>query len=487
MGKRLIVYVLFFLAIALTVELNEGFSDKAEFVLLTLILLAYLGYEMRNFLRIQRDGALLSPVVLASIATFVATFGITNVLWLLPEQNYPEIVLGYAAYEWLAHAMLYVLLAAFAMWQGYHLGLGSRIAAKLWQSKVLKRTLRTGFELRWEFVAICVVISVFARLLQVSLGVYGYNSEMDQLYGLAQYREYLDIGASFGRMALIGCALTLFSRPKNNLKHKLVLIGVLAYEVMFGFLSGFKGQVMFPLLMVGLCYYAIKGHMPKKVILASVGLVALAYVVIEPYRVVRYADPSFQNRSVVNIGSTMVNQLQGQEGMQNRVVNDPSQYFGNFVNRMNSTTEAARAIQYMDETGLSNTAPEFLNNLLLVPVHAVIPRILLPTKPLQNIGLWYANEVLEEDTQLNAMAMSPVGYLYFGGGGLLVFLGFFSIGILQETVYKRFWLAGSGGLIILLGLSPSLIVIDSSFNSIFIYLIRYFPLLLLCQYFLYKR
>ncbi len=487
MRRRAIVYVLFLVAIVATVALNDTLTAKARFVLLTLILLAYLGYEVREFMATQKDRALLSPVVLASIATFAIAFGVTNILWLLPDQDYPEILLGYTAYEWMAHAMFYVLLAAFAMWQGYRVGIGKRIAAKMWQLPFLKRALRSNFELRWEFIALCLFLSFSSRLLQVSLGVYGYNSEMEQLYGLANYREYMELAVSLGRVALIGCALSLFSRPKNNLTRKILLIGILALEVLFGFLSGFKGQVIMPLLIVGLCYYAIKGHMPKKAVIASLGLIALAYIVIEPYRVVRYSDPTFQNRNVVNIGSVMVNQLRGAQGAENRVVNEPRLYFLSFVSRLNSTAQTARSIQYMDESGLPNNAPEFLNNLLLVPLHAVVPRVLLPTKPLQNIGLWFANEVMEQDTEITSIAMSPIGYLYFGGGGPLVFFGFFLIGMLQQVVYKRFWLAGSGGLTILLGVSTSLAVIDSSFDSIFINLIRLIPVLLICQYFLYRR
>ncbi|MDX6611692.1 MAG: hypothetical protein QOD75_878 [Blastocatellia bacterium] len=487
MGRKIIVYVVFLLAIAATAEMDQALSEKVRFVVLTLILLAYLAYEVREFLKVQTDRGLLSPVVLASAMTFAVAFGLTNILWLLPEQDYPEMILGTEAYRWMSHAMLYVLLAAFAMWQGYHAGIGRRIGAKLWQMPFFRKLLRTRFELRWEFIVFCIVVTLTSRLLQVSLGLYGYNSEVAQLYGLAAYREYLDIAASFGKVALVGCALTLFSRPRNILTHKLLLIGLLAFEVLFGFLSGFKGQVILPVVIVGLCYYAIKGHMPKKVVVGVFALFMLAYVVIEPYRIVRYADPNFQNRDVVNIGSVMVNQVQGEQRADNGVVNDPSQYFANFVSRLNSTPEAARSIQYMDQSGLSVNAPEFLDNLFLVPVHAVVPRMLMPTKPLQNIGLWYANEVLEQDTELNSVAMSPVGYLYFAGGGLLVFLGFFLIGVIQQAVYKRFWLAGSGGLVVLLALSSSLAVIDSSFDSILINLIRNVPLLLASQYFLFKR
>lgn len=487
MGKRGIVYALFSLAIAATLELNQTLSDKARLVVLTLILLAYLAYEVRMLTMAQKDRPFLSPVVLASILTFVVSFGITNVLWLLPDQDYPEMILGYSAYEWMAHAMLYVLLAAFAMWQGYRAGIGKWIANKLWQMPLLKRLLRSKFELRFEFVILCIVLSFFARYLQVSLGLYGYNSEMEQLYSLANYREYIDIVASLGRVALLGCALTLFSSAKNNFTHKLLLVGIVTEEVLFGFLSGFKGQVIIPLVLIGLSYYSIKGHLSKKVVFAAIGLIAPAYAVIEPYRVVRYSDPTFQNRDMVRIGSVMVNQLQGEQGVDNKVLNDPTEYFSNFVSRLNATPETARAIQYMDESGLSQNAPEFLNNLLLVPVHAFIPRLLMPTKPFQNIGLWFANEVLEQDTTVNSMAMGPIGYLYFGGGALLVFLGFFLIGVLQRVVYCRFWLAGSGGLVVLLGLSSSLAVIDSSFDSIFINLIRHFLLILGCQYLLFRR
>jgi len=83
--------------------------------------------------------------------------------------------------------------------------------------------------------------------------------------------------------------------------------------------------------------------------------------------------------------------------------------------------------------------------------------------------------------------MSPFTYLYFAGGFVAVFMGFFVVGVVQRVWLERFLLAGSGGVVIYMGMLGGLVNIDSSFNTFFIGLVRLFPLLLLAQYGLFKR
>jgi hypothetical protein len=50
---------------------------------------------------------------------------------------------------------------------------------------------------------------------------------------------------------------------------------------------------------------------------------------------------------------------------------------------------------------------------------------------LANLGLWYNQVVMEKDN-FSSTAMGPFAYLYFAGGPLAVFLGFFCVGIVQR-------------------------------------------------------
>ena len=103
-----------------------------------------------------------------------------------------------------------------------------------------------------------------------------------------------------------------------------------------------------------------------------------------------------------------------------------------------------------------------------------------------SLGLWYTNVVLGQNL-ISAAAMSPFTYLNFAGGPLAVILGFLLLGILQRGLFDGLRDYGGGGLIVLLGLLVTLGIVESAFNTIFINIIRLFPLLVVAQYFILQR
>jgi hypothetical protein len=135
---------------------------------------------------------------------------------------------------------------------------------------------------------------------------------------------------------------------------------------------------------------------------------------------------------------------------------------------------------------LPEGSPEFLGNIILAPVMAVVPRILWPSKPLQNIGLWYTNQVVGLDL-VSSTGMSPFTYLNFAGGPFAVVLGFLIVGILQRGLFDGLRQFGAGGLFVLLGLLGTLSNIDSAFNTFFVGIIRLLPILVFAQYVLLQR
>lgn len=149
-------------------------------------------------------------------------------------------------------------------------------------------------------------------------------------------------------------------------------------------------------------------------------------------------------------------------------------------------TIASLGIEYAAKNELPAGSPAFLGDIFLAPAHAFIPSFLWKSKPLQNIGLWYTNQVLGF-TFFSSTAMSAFTYLNFAGGPLAVILGFLMVGILQRGLFDGLRHFGGGGLIVLFGLLGTLVNIDSAFNAFFVGVIRFLPILVVVQYVLLRR
>ena len=457
-------------------------SQQACFVLLSALLLAYLWFEIKQVGTCQTELLFLNPAVLASIMTFILAFSISNIIFFLPEDLIATAGVLSEVTEWMNLMMVLVLLGALGMWLGYWSGVGMNLTGVLARSRFLRKVLRREYRIRYGFLAACVAISLLSRIGMIKLGVYGFSSDMDRLYELAPYREYLALGESLGKLALLGAALQYYSQEARKPHSLLLLLLLLSYEVIFGFVSGFKSQVVLPFIIVGLCAYFHERRFPRWLFPAVITAILLAYLIIEPFREARYVDTEFQSTSAVYIVDTMFG---APEGAVAGADEDIPVWLA-FLSRVNLTYVASLGIEFAHMGPLPADAPEFLSNILLAPVHAVIPRLVWESKPFQDIGRWYTKIVFGYDFT-SSTAMSPFTYLYFAGGAIAVFLGFLAVGLVQRIWFEGFLFAGSGGVIVYFEMLGMLVNIDSSFNSFFVGLVRMFPLILLVQYGLFKK
>jgi hypothetical protein len=457
---------------------RDSLTNSNALLAYSLVLLGYLYVEAKNLSSHSAEMFWMNPVVLASIFTFALAFGFTNVLFFMPEDVVALVGLEPIATPWMNQLMFLVLLAACAMWSGYSSGVGRGIGRSLQVNRVLGRWMKVSRRLNKPALCIFLAISLIARLWAINLGVYGYSSTYDQLMAIAGYREYLSMGESLGALALAALALECFASSSSALSHRLLVWFVLAYEVAFGFLSGLKSAVVMPFIIVGVVYYSQRKRFPRWLIPAIVGGLMAAYAVIEPFRAARNTNAGFVGTSLGSIVTTMtdeksINADDGRERASTGLI---------LLGRTNLTYVASLGIEYSaNNDELPEGSPEFLGNLVLSPVLAVVPRLLWPTKPLQNIGLWYTNQVVGLDL-FSSTGMSPITYLNFAGGPLGVILGFFIVGILQRGLFDGFRHFGGGGLIVLIGLLGTLSNIDSAFNTFFVGIIRLLPILVIAQY-----
>ena len=79
-----------------------------------------------------------------------------------------------------------------------------------------------------------------------------------------------------------------------------------------------------------------------------------------------------------------------------------------------------------------------------------------------------------------------MGFLYFAGGYFFIVLGFFLVGILQKTLWQ-FYLAGGGQILVFLALLSTVVLIDSAYNGMIVYWLRYVPVFIFLQTLILKK
>jgi hypothetical protein len=482
----IVVYAL--LAVGAAIVAAIGADDpRTEFVAVTLLLDAYIGFEILRVRREDPESWLLNPAVLASLATFALEYGFTNFIY-FDSQNREliraaELMQGDDIFVWLTRATWYVLSGSVAMWVAYRSGIAARLAQSIDRTLRLDRVLRQGEGLRWSVVWSCVGIAAIGRLAEIKLGIFGYSGDATQLVELANYRNLLTLASDLSTFALLLVAFDYFRRPTRRIG--LLLATLTSYEVVVGVLEGFKGQVVMPVVIVGFAAFAIRGKVPIRFALLAILLFLPAYMVIEPFRRLRALDAEFDSMSLTYVVSSI---LAARKAVDPNLAADVAASVPvSVVSRVNLTSQAAVSMWYKTRFGVPPGAPPFLSKLLLAPAHAYVPRLLWPSKPLENIGAWYSQTIWMNPSEMQAEGMSPIGYLNFAGGWLAVVLGFAAIGVSQRIFYLLLVNRGAAALLVFCGLLAGLVIVDSSVNALFVNCFRLFPALLVLQRVVYRR
>ena len=363
------------------------------------------------------------------------------------------------------------------MWIGYSSGVGKAMALMLQQSRLLNRWIPSSYQVNRHAIIVCIIMTIIARLWSINLGVYGYSASYESLISGANFREYLTLIDWLGKLVLMVVAIQYFSLAKPTFSDRHLLWFVLGFEVTFGFISGFKSAVVVPFIIVALACYSQQNRFPRWLIPVVVMSVLVAYVVIEPFRESRNESATFSGTSINSIVATMTDTRNIRSFESSKTV----PVWLSFLARNNMTYIASLGIEYAANNQLPDDSPQFLSNILLAPAHALVPRFLWIDKPIQQDGLWYTRKIVGHDIH-SATAMSPFTYLNFAGGPLAVILGFLVLGIIQRGLFDGLRGFGTGGLIVFLGLLSTIATIDNSFNTVFVGIIRYFPMLVAVQY-----
>ena len=463
-------------------------SEGGALLALTAILLAYLCAQVMYLRKAQPLRWLINPVVVCSGMVFFMGYGLSNFLYFLPEETleYHDIASGVTPA--MVKLMVMVLLGAVGMWTGYWSNWASALVTVRQQSR-FAHFLQKSNQIRIEVIVLLLFASAVSRLVSISLGVYGYSSNYDRLIELGAFTQYLALLGSLGKLVLVVSALDFYSKNEKWSSSKIFYVA-LGLEVAFGVLSGFKGAIVMPFAIVGFCQYVATGKVSKKWIIVLVFGIFLAYQIVEPFRDSRNSSSNFRGTSAIEIMDVMINASGGssQKTMgteDNSVLDTVIEIFA----RSSMTQIGSLGIDFSDASpDLPSGSPQFLENIFLAPLHAVVPRLIWSSKPESTLGLWYTQEVIGNIGMLSATAMGVVTYLYFAGGAIAIFLGLFFVGILQRVMFFLLRPTSNlGGALVFIGMLQTIAVLGDSFNDIIIDLFRVLPMLIILQRIVYKK
>jgi hypothetical protein len=311
--------------------------------------------------------------------------------------------------------------------------------------------------------------------------LYGYSASPERRELAEAYSQYLGMAGELGKVVLVAVSLATFQGKGS----RWLMLALLVAETVFGILSGFKSAVIVPLIIVGLCAYAIRGRLPAILLPSVVVGIFAAYALIEPFREARFKELDFDSTSVMSIVDTFVasrDAVYDRPDPDGPVVATTS----SFILRVSDVVTAAKGIEFAERWQvLPEGSPAFLKDIWLSPFYSVVPRLLWEGKPINDVGVWYTQVVMGEGST-SSTAMYPVTYLNFAGGIAAVMIGLFVVGVIQSALFRGIAAHSGAAIFIVVCLIGALGHVDSIYYAFFVSLIRNVPVLFGLQWLLFR-
>lgn len=488
-GFLFLVPVVLLPIFVITYDFKDFDQERSVFFVLNLILVSYIFFEVARVTVRETWLTLAQPPVLTSLVFFGKDFFLPNSTVLLglgnPIAERFLTPIGNELY-WLNWATFGSLLALSALWIGYNLTLSRYIADHVRHFLQKMNLIRGEFRMNLMVAIGLGALSVVSVLLQIRLGIYGYSADPESIQRYNSATAWLNILRHGGSLSLLVLTMAYFTLGRErSLVLSAAFFTVLGWEFLAGFMSGFKSQVVWPVIMVGFGYYFVRRRLSLITLVLFPVMLIVAFQVIDGFRVARWISPSFDGTSVGSITSTLWEASSTDRySRYRRNINS----FEAMATRTDLITFTARAIAYADDNANSEKLPPFATDLVLIPFNAFIPRFIWSSKAIVNDGYWFNVEVLKASPQdTTAVGMGPISYLYFVGGMFAVWVGFFILGIAQRIAFSALMPLGIGGWIIYLGMLNVLAIPISNVSAGIGGLLRMLPFLILAQMLILKR
>jgi hypothetical protein len=268
-----------------------------------------------------------------------------------------------------------------------------------------------------------VGISLASFAIAVRSNAYGYTADTANV----TYLSYLRFGVNLGLLAIILIVAYEWAVPSRRaLLH--VLVGT---YFIIGLLYGSKSTAVMPLALVIVTLYVSGRRVQMRYLAGGVLGIAVAYAVIEPFRI--YYAFEGQQQDVRGVADLARMYAAAQTAVGQTEIN----YGNSVIERQSYVTPLAKAIEFADDNTYYHT--EEWKNLALSPLFGTIPRVIWSGKPLANFGSW-ASVTIFGIAETTSTGITPQGYAYLVARlpGILLF--FLLFGLVQRLVFNFLYL-----------------------------------------------
>jgi hypothetical protein len=211
-----------------------------------------------------------------------------------------------------------------------------------------------------------------------------------------------------------------------------IIVGVVALQVLLGFVVDIKGLAMLGGILVILTYVLVDGRLPKGWLVAGAVFVVLIFPVFQAYRTAIHGDRGIARTAVIeNFGKVLQLTLAAEDK-----VNSGKDRAQTFFERssLKGSTE-----MIVEKTG---NGVDFQRGYTLTPILATfVPKIIWPGKPDVPTGQLVNKLFHVTDSDDIFISPSNLGELYWNFGWLGVVIGMGIIGLICGWVGARFNLA----------------------------------------------
>lgn len=460
MGKSLIYFTFCSSAVFLgfTNILN---NNNLQFFLLSAILVLYNLFECFLLFKRNKKYFYINPVVLAVIANFFAYLGGVSNFLLIEDGIYQVDVFASPLLEethWLRITMGYTFFAAVFMWLGYKFSAG-RLLAEIFISDLKYRRF-LGSNLKLGLIIVLAIAGYLIKVILLKNGLYGrlVDASVHEGFLYSQLRFL----RNFSTLPFILISLLYFRYNTSNLKFLFIVTFLL--EFLFASITGARGPVLILSIIVFLAYYYNKQKIRTSIILYIALTFYLAFTVIMQFKDFNHSE-NLVGQSIPELFSNFMEYRRNlTEGQKDRIY---GALLYNVATRLNFVDEAAMAIRFKNVEGLGPQDPDFVRPLYMIPVDIFIPKFIQGT-PNVSWGYWFLHRIYKPNHDLvYNIAFSPIGYLYIAGGPLLIFIGFFTYGILLKAA-RQLLEYGILGFIIYMILLSSLAVYKTGVAVVYV-------------------
>ena len=307
-----------------------------------------------------------------------------------------------------AHAMLLILIAFSSFW------LGSLLFMKKTNMQFVPRTFDTPNRVAFISAAMCG-LGIAGNVALWRIGLFSYLADQVALNANQGIVQWLVVLADLLTAALTVSTIEVLSKRSNKPLIRTVFVLSLSASIGFGLMSGMKGNILSPFILIVLIYGVIKRRMPRSAILLPVLLVVVVYPFVGAYR-----------RNLNSGYRAQVDTVDGLEATLSKSIDDAFLTFGSRSTNAEDgySKEATSRLSYLsyvrDAIGLP--APSMLNGderVWLAPFYPLVPRVFWKEKPVLDKGVRLS--IALGLGGASSSISTPIGDLYsiYGANGVV--------------------------------------------------------------------